>query len=349
MTSLTPPDGMNYYGPNAYTPESIPPQPDKTEELHRNWESKLGVWMRLPWGGTEEIVPLTTLNLATPQDLRRAERMGGISRYSKAVGYRFDHECLRCDPGSVRTRVLRLMYALGKGGLMLMVPIFLSTFIVFDVIFGSDKTGDWVGTILFFLWFWGPLFVIWQLSYWTLKVFPNWAFKPGPGPLWELNRRTGLVTIWAYPAKRFFKPLGEADVFTAPFYEFDPVCKSLPDRFGATFVIILYHRYQKYMVGLDRVTCRQGQGEDCFGFWDVLQNFMDVSRPLPDIPILEPHRANDPVTAEYDRRMGRPVRYWREMDNKTWKEKTKEAMLKTHDIGTLKRPDLMRRSVKFLV
>lgn len=346
MTSLTPPDGMNYYGPKAYTPESIPPQPDKTEELHRNWESKLGVWMRLPWGGTEEIVPLTTLNLATPQDLRRAERTGGISRYSKAVGYRFDHERLRCDPGSIRTRVLRFMYALGKAFVLLLTPVFVLTMLY---LFLSSSWMTWEGALSMGLYLVGIPFIMWQLAYWILELFPDWAFKPGPGPQWELNRRTGLVTIWTYPKKRLFKARGEAEAFTAPFYEFDPTCKSLPDRFGVTFVIILYHRYQKYMVGLDRVTCRQGQGEDCFGFWDVLQNFMDVSRPLPDIPILEPHRANDPVTAEHDRRMGRPVRYWRDMDNKTWKEKTKEAMLKTHDIGTLKRPDLMRRSVKFLV
>jgi len=44
----------NYCGPDAHTPESIPPQPDKTEELNRTWEDRPGLWMHLPWGYTDD-------------------------------------------------------------------------------------------------------------------------------------------------------------------------------------------------------------------------------------------------------------------------------------------------------
>ncbi|RMG57493.1 MAG: hypothetical protein D6717_04710 [Gammaproteobacteria bacterium] len=48
--------------------------------------------------------------------------------------------------------------------------------------------------------------------------------------------------------------------------------------------------------------------------WEYMQQFMDISRPLPDVPMFEPVRHKDPVTAEHDRRTGRPERYWRDMD-----------------------------------
>jgi len=51
--------------------------------------------------------------------------------------------------------------------------------------------------------------------------------------------------------------------------------------------------------------------------WECLQQFMDVSRPLPELPRSEPFRARDPVTAEYDRRVGRPPDYWKNLDMET--------------------------------
>jgi len=48
--------------------------------------------------------------------------------------------------------------------------------------------------------------------------------------------------------------------------------------------------------------------------WECLQQFMDVSRPLPELPRSEPFRARDPVTAEHDRRVGRPAEYWKHVD-----------------------------------
>ena len=41
---------------------------------------------------------------------------------------------------------------------------------------------------------------------------------------------------------------------------------------------------------------------------------MDTSKPLPDVPSMEPFRHKDPVTAAYDQKHNRPPRYWRDMD-----------------------------------
>ena len=48
--------------------------------------------------------------------------------------------------------------------------------------------------------------------------------------------------------------------------------------------------------------------------WEFYQRFMDISKPLPDLPEYEPHRHKDPVTAEYDKRVGRPKDFWKNMD-----------------------------------
>lgn len=49
-------------------------------------------------------------------------------------------------------------------------------------------------------------------------------------------------------------------------------------------------------------------------WWEIWQHFMDVSRPLPDIPMFEPYRHLDPTTIEWDKKHNRPPRLWRDMD-----------------------------------
>ena len=52
---------------------------------------------------------------------------------------------------------------------------------------------------------------------------------------------------------------------------------------------------------------------------------MDISKPLPDIPSMEPYRSMDPVTAAYDQKHKRPPRYWRDMDLEKAEELQKAA------------------------
>ena len=49
-------------------------------------------------------------------------------------------------------------------------------------------------------------------------------------------------------------------------------------------------------------------------WWEIWQHFMDVSRPLPDIPMFEPYRHLDPTTIAWDKKHNRPPRLWRDMD-----------------------------------
>lgn len=48
--------------------------------------------------------------------------------------------------------------------------------------------------------------------------------------------------------------------------------------------------------------------------WEYWKQFMDVSKPLPDTPKLEPFRYRDPVTAKFDKEHNRPTDYWKNMD-----------------------------------
>ncbi|WP_339409541.1 hypothetical protein [Pseudomonas sp. EA_35y_Pfl2_R5] len=105
----------------------------------------------------------------------------------------------------------------------------------------------------------------------------------------------------------------------SPFHEFDAYISSGPDRQGLIWhQLHLVHRYHDLAIDLSPIVSKDSSMAPQFAAWDFLQNYMDTSRPLPDIPLFEQHRAQDPVTAEYDRRTGRKARYWRDMDDATW-------------------------------
>ncbi|OOG27881.1 hypothetical protein B1C78_02615 [Thioalkalivibrio denitrificans] len=113
------------------------------------------------------------------------------------------------------------------------------------------------------------------------------------------NRRTGFVTrTW------------DKAPMHLPFAEFDGYMYMIPTGVGSTgYVLNVAHRYSD-------------DGDESLKFflpwqaslwWEFLQQYMDISKPLPDIPEMEPYRALDPVTAEHDRRTGRPPDYWARM------------------------------------
>ncbi|MBB1396102.1 hypothetical protein [Pseudoalteromonas sp. SG44-8] len=48
----------------------------------------------------------------------------------------------------------------------------------------------------------------------------------------------------------------------------------------------------------------------CYLLWECYVRFMDLSKPLPDVPVYERHRHLDPITAEFDKRNNRPDEFW---------------------------------------
>ncbi len=193
---------------------------------------------------------------------------------------------------------------------------------------------------IFFL----PLFC-WGVGHIVINYFPKVWFRPPKGPLWELNRRTGLVTVFDY---KNFKKTGVIGEHIAPFYEFDAYLVTTPDRQGLPMIgLFLIHRYRDIRINFNSLITPDNTEQKPCALWDFFQNFMDVSRPLPDLPLYEPHRHLDPVSAEADRASGRQSRYWIDMDDETFKTKVKEMLGRIDAIDTLSRPNLMAQHVNY--
>ncbi|WP_339719017.1 hypothetical protein [Marinomonas primoryensis] len=135
--------------------------------------------------------------------------------------------------------------------------------------------------------------------------------------VFELNRTTGMVTLF-----KKNKPF-----FTHPFIEFDCVLMSSPTQQGfLNYSLTLIHRYQNYSVGVP-ISGSMGANHKVIEyllFWNMVQRYMDISQPLPDILVLEPARQHDPTTIAYDKEHNRNPRYWRDMTDKEFKQKMDE-------------------------
>lgn len=134
------------------------------------------------------------------------------------------------------------------------------------------------------------------------------------------NRQTGMLTI----GRRFQKP------FSAPLYEFDATLEFRPGPHGNSgFAIWMHHRYTSVEVFLGAKIQSLGMNlEEALAFWDTLQRYMDVTQPLPELPILEQFRHLDPTTAEHDRQSKRDPRRWRDMPYRAWERRGRAEMIK---------------------
>lgn len=347
--------GGDYYGPMAYRPDQIPDQPPQTEDHHRSWLTRR-TSIRLPWGHTQEVVPLRIFERDNPTQMRRmegkADPLGQLQAEGRFQDNRFDHECQRHASPAFRTALLLHAGMIGKFLFFVSTPLTLLAYFFF--LFSLSDTNTWQETTWeaapFMAWMILTPLVAWQGSTLLVVKFPRWSLKEGRGPQWELNRRTGLVTVFEYPKKWLFFRTREPRKTEIPFYEFDAFVTSMVDRQGLPIHFFhFFHRYSDQAANIAAVHNGESSGNPLFAFWDFTQNYMDTSRPLPDIPALEPYRHQDPVTAEHDRRTGRDPNYWRNMDDETWEEAHKEMLSKINRINTRARPNLMARHVDYQV
>ncbi|WP_122532842.1 hypothetical protein [Pseudomonas viridiflava] len=258
---------------------------------------------------------------------------------------KYDHEHFRFAQLPFTSQLWVYLLQLGKVGCIIFPPIL--AYIHFLSIYQSRES--WQAVTLELLQEVYPIFLgiplfCWGIGHIVVNYFPKIWFRPPKGPLWELNRRTGLVTIFDY--KRHRKE-GVIDEFIAPFYEFDAYMITTRDRFGSYHGLLLRHRYEDRQINFHSLL-----GPDDFkhrpcALWDFLQNYMDVSRPIPDIPLFEAYRHLDPVTAKYDKENGRNPRYWIDMDDDTFKQRVDAMWQRAYAIDTFTRPNLMERYVSY--
>ena len=201
----------------------------------------------------------------------------------------------------------------------------------------------------FFSWILGIPLLSWAIGSIVIKHFPSLWLNPSRGPIWELNRRTGLVTVFDYKNNGEYKKNGTIGELTAPFYEFDAYIATSPDSQGMPMnVLYLAHRYRNIMINFGALLCPGPEVQPACALWDFIQNYMDVSRPLPDLPQYEEYRHLDPTTADYDRRIGRNPRFWIDMDDATFKQVVREMHQRVANIDTFQRPNLMAAYVTYV-
>jgi hypothetical protein len=177
-------------------------------------------------------------------------------------------------------------------------------------LWGSDKLHIylWFGTFLYFLGAVGFNCVLW--------VYSNLNTHDGS----EFNRLDGMLRF-----KRRFRRL-----FVAPFEEFDPVLQLLPSGYGShDYALWLHHRYTDNKICLATKVHSLGLDQaNTLAFWDCLQRYMDITQPLPDLPVLEQSRHLDPVTVAHDVKTGRNPRRWRDQSEKGWITGGQKALAK---------------------
>ncbi|MCF5806225.1 hypothetical protein GIV20_25130 [Pseudomonas tremae] len=137
------------------------------------------------------------------------------------------------------------------------------------------------------------------------------------------------------------------DEFIAPFYEFDAYVITTSNRHGPTYGLLLQHRYEDHKINFHMLMNADDFQQRPCALWDFLQNYMDISGPIPDIPLFEPYRHLDPVTADQDQQRGRNPRYWIDMDDDTFKTEVDAMWQRVYAIDTFSRPNLMARYVDY--
>ena len=150
-----------------------------------------------------------------------------------------------------------------------------------------------------------------KFSFLTLKILTRGEPKLKKDT--RFYRRTGMVSIYRKGQDRL----------EIPFEEFEPTMTYRTGAAGSTgFMLQLAHRNSDIVISHINDYPEEYQ---VYLEWERLHQFMDISQPLPDRIVTEPARQFDPVTAEYDRKNGRPKHLWRDMDREELRERREAA------------------------
>ncbi|KPX71709.1 hypothetical protein ALO84_00475 [Pseudomonas syringae pv. maculicola] len=343
----------SYYGSRAYSPGKTLRQAPALKSL-----PILSGATRLPWSSTQGTVPIELMMSHTPESMRfwqkaqvdkirqKADKTYVPAKFESVdLHQKYDQERFRFAQLPFQTQLWLFMQQGGKWSFIILLPMFLLvSFLGINKPAGSAFTLYVNNVIETFPILMGPWLAFWIIGHVVINYFPRVWFRPPKGPLWELNRRTGLVTIFGY--KRHRKE-GVIDEFVAPFYEFDAYMITTHDRHGPYYGLLLQHRYEEQHINFHALLGPDDFQQRPCALWDFLQNYMDTSGPIPDIPLFEPYRHLDPVTAIYDQQRGRNPRYWIDMDDATFKAEVDAMWQRVYAIDTFSRPNLMARYVDY--
>ncbi|MFJ2323793.1 hypothetical protein [Pseudomonas sp. NPDC087817] len=350
---------QSWYAKAAYGANEVPQQ---EPSAGRPWIMRFAK-IRLPWGNADELIPVNILEKFTPKKLRlhddlkkKREENFTTSAYAPPLyelidfHIRDNHERFRYALLPASSHFWLYMNLLGKWifyiCFIFSIPGHISLTLLVDESWWEFTKNSFIE---YYSWFLGVPLLCWAIGSIVIKHFPNLWLKPSRGPIWELNRRTGLVTVFDYKNNGEYKKNGTIGELTAPFYEFDAYIATSPDSQGMPMnVLYLAHRYRNIMINFGALLCPGPETQPACALWDFIQNYMDVSRPLPDLPQYEEYRHLDPTTAEHDHRTGRNPRFWIDMDDATFKQVVRDMHQRVNNIDTFQRPNLMARYVTYV-
>jgi hypothetical protein len=303
----------SHYGPGAYRAGDIPVMPLATKKRERIGEELL------PFGNYAGIDP-------NQQLCEDAEFVQHQDRQDKAFyemdGWWWNH------------RNIKFMSNSNGISLAIMLVPYSCAFLMFGAVFYfSVRVAMHLETINFFLAIFAMLSSA-VLGFYLIGVIgpklTNWAvanFIKAMSPFRgrfakygnsyienrqsEFNRQTGMVSFAQGKKKPPLK---------APFVEFDGYVERVVQRGGIFYRLMFVHRYTGKQFSQTSLSTIVDHKHGVHALWDMLQRYMDVSQPMPDVPRLEPFRHRDPTTAEHDRHIGRNPRYWRDLDLEAWKK-----------------------------
>lgn len=323
-----------YYSPIAYQSDRDGEKvnQERAFEKSRFDESRS---MALRWGHTKDVIPSVLLRHKTPEDLKNPHQETDLDRQIQNES-REDHECILHAPYPFRIWAAMVSESSGRVLFYIMTPLSL----LVGVFLSWLVKDHWQEIPEGLLEMWGMFAIVsgvpllmWTIPLIILSLFPGWLGKKGRGPEWELNRRTGMVRVWHYP--RRFSRRRKPEITEHPFTDYEASVSAAADQYGPWYHFTMRHRISGEYVNVGTIIGPQRISEECHALWDFLQNYMDVSRPLPDVPFLEPYRHKDPVTAEHDENTGRPAHYWRDMDMTTFEQKAEEMGSRVRSIRSL--------------
>ncbi|MCS2608396.1 Yip1 family protein [Halomonas dongshanensis] len=295
------------YSSTVYRADKIPKIPAPTKKRERIGEELL------PYGNYAEINPYNKIC----EDAEFVQKWGVEDSSLYEIDDSWNHQKIQFLSNSsialMGFSVIPYLVVLVLGGIWLFFIIEISRFegalSVFYTLFFSIL--GYIGIFVI-----GPFLTRAIMSGVVVFLTPFNSFFKGKEDAYlksrqsEFNRQTGMASFSQGKKKQ---PL------VAPFIEFDGYVERVVQRGGIFYRLMFVHRYTGKQFSQTSLSTIVDHKHEVHALWDMLQRYMDVSQPLPDVPRLEPFRHLDPTTAEHDRQTGRNPRYWRDLDLEAWK------------------------------
>ncbi|MBA2777279.1 hypothetical protein [Billgrantia kenyensis] len=319
--------GSFCYGPGAYRASAIAAMPAASKKRERIGEELL------PFGDYADIDPYQQI-CEDAEFVQHQDRQD--MAFYETNDWWWDHQRIRFLKSQLGFSVLLMAFPFVYFCALVAMPFYLSGMAVFymqdyghNVILAMlllllVAGGGLVGAIVLAAYTTQTVFnglarvIIYMLKPFRERI-ENRANRYMENRCSEFNRQTGAVSFAQGKTKPPLK---------APFVEFDGYVERVVQRGGIFYRLMFVHRYTGKQFSQTSLSAIVDHKHEVHATWDMLQRYMDVSQPMPDVPRLEPFRHLDLTTAEHDRQTGRNPRYWRDLDLEAWKAGEGAAHLK---------------------